>query len=232
MGKRLTSVVVTGAIALGGVGAGLVAVPVIAAAATTDATDEATSDGTVPDAVGDRLSRLRDALSGLVSDGTIDEAQADAVAEALDEALPQRGPGGHGGPGGPEGLAPGGGSALEEAAGLLGLTAGELLARRQAGESLAGVAGTEGVEVATLVDGLVAVAEEHVAEHVEAGDLTQAEADERLADAQERITTLVEREGLPLRGGHGMRGAPDPSTEDATDDATDEATVGTTGLTA
>ena len=106
MRTRLTAAVVGGAIAVGGLGAGLVALPVIASAATAGPTAEATEDAV--DEVGDRLGRIRDALDGLVSDGTLDEAQADRVAETLDEALPERGPG-HGGPGGPGGPAARGG---------------------------------------------------------------------------------------------------------------------------
>ncbi|MGF1646098.1 MAG: hypothetical protein ACFCVF_04145 [Kineosporiaceae bacterium] len=221
MKKRLTSVVVAGALTLGGLGAGLVALPVLASAATVDATEE----GTVAEAVGDRLSKIRDALDGLVSDGTIDEAQADAVAETLDEALPQRGsggPGGHAGHGGHEGR--GVGLALDEAAGLLGITADELLVELREGQSLTAVAEAQGVEVDTLVDGLVTAAEERIAERVADGDITQEEADERLTEVEERVTALVEQEDLPLRGGHRSGG------ENRGADARDGTTAESTGL--
>ncbi len=223
MQKRLTAAVVSGAVAVGGLGLGLVALPVIASAATASPTAEASQDAV--DAVGDRLGRIRDALDGLVSDGTLDEAQADTVAETLDEALPERGPG-HGGPGGPGGPGGrGGGLALEEAASLVGLEVDELLVELQEGQSLAAVAEAQGVDEATLVDGLVTATEDHVAEHLADGDITQEQADQRLAGLEERITVLVEREDLPLRDGHGFRGgADDDATDDATDDSTDDAT--------
>lgn len=255
MDKRLTAAVVTGTLALGGLGAGLVALPVVASASASAATAEAGAgagaeaeageDSTVVAAVGDRLDRVREALDGLVADGTLDEEQADAVAETLDEALPQRGPGGpgeHGAPGGPAGGR--GGPALEEAAGLLGLTAGELRAELQEGVSLAAVAEEQGVAVDTLVDGLVAAAEEHVAEHLAAGDITQEQADQRLAGIEERIAVLVEREDLPLRGGPGgwggrldrdddaPEGRPDGTDGTEVPAPTDDTTAGSTGLTA
>lgn len=225
MKKRLTSVVVAGTIAVGGLGAGLLAVPVIASAATVETTEE----GSVTEAVGDRLSQIRAALDGLVSDGTLDEAQADAVASTLDEALPQRGPGGHGGPGGGRG-----GLALDEAAGLLGLTADELRTELQEGQSLAAVAEAQGVALETLVDGLVTAAQERLAERVSSGDITQEQADERLADLQERTTALVQSEDLPLRGGHGDRGTRDGATDGTgeTEAPSDDATAETTSLTA
>ncbi len=47
--------------------------------------------------------------------------------------------------------------------------------------TLAELAEQQGVEVADLIDALVADAEEHIAEHVAEGDLTHDEADEDAA---------------------------------------------------
>ena len=108
----------------------------------------------------------------------------------------------------------------------------------QEGQSLAAVAEAQGVPLETLVDGLVAAAEEHEAEHVEAGEIPQEQTDERLADVEERISTLVEQEGLPMRGGHGPGGRGDGVAPDGTTDGTqtpapsDDATTETTALTA
>jgi hypothetical protein len=110
----------------------------------------------------------------------------------------RRGPGGHGGPGGP---------ALATILETLDITADELAAAREAGQSLADLAAAQGVETQTLIDALVADREEHLAEHVADGDLTQAEADERLAEVTERITERVEQPIGEGRGGHhGQRG--------------------------
>lgn len=81
----------------------------------------------------------------------------------------------------------------------LDITVDELRDARDEGLTLAELAEAEGVDVATLIDALVAEAEEHIAEHVADGDLTQEEADERLAEVEERITDRVTGEA-PERG--------------------------------
>jgi hypothetical protein len=214
MNRRVTAAVLTGTLALGGVGAGLVALPVLASATTADERSETDEEGQ-GQAESGPVGAVREALEGLVSDGTIDEAQADAVAEALGDALAERrggGPGGHGGhgPGGPGGFGDHRGLGLDVAATTLGVSEDELRTALADGESLASVAEAQGVSTEVLVDALVAAAEEHLAEHVADGDLTQEQADERSAALTERITELVEREGLPDRPGRGGHGAPSP----------------------
>jgi hypothetical protein len=77
------------------------------------------------------------------------------------------------------------------------------------GTTLADVAEEQGVEVGALVDALVEAHEERIAQAVEDGRLTQEEADERLADLEERVTERVENaEGLGGRGHGGPRGGP------------------------
>jgi polyhydroxyalkanoate synthesis regulator phasin len=194
MKKRATTLVLATTLGIGGLAAGAVLVPSIATAAT--------SDTTVTEAVGDRVSRITEALAGLVSDGTITQDQADAVASTLAESLPgPGGPGGHGGHGGP------GGPGFSVAAETLGMTEDEIRTALEDGASLASLAEDKGVAVDALVDALVADAKTHLDEHVADGDLTQAEADERLAEITTRITEMVQTEGLPQRGprpGEGM----------------------------
>jgi transposase-like protein len=60
-----------------------------------------------------------------------------------------------------------------------------------AGQSVADVATANGVDPAAVVDALVDHAEERLAEKVAEGDLTQAEADERLAERTERTNDRV-----------------------------------------
>lgn len=188
MNKRVTSLVLAGALGLGGAATGLVLAPAVASAAT--------GEQSAADALGDRVSRITQALAGLVSDGSITQQQADEVATSLAERLPVHGHGhGHGGPGGP-----GGGLGLETAAEVLGTTTGELRAALEGGQSLADVAADRGVDTRTLVDELVAAASERLDEKVAAGRATQAEADDRKAELTERVTAQVEREGLPARG--------------------------------
>ncbi len=200
MRKRLTTVVLATTLGVGGLAAGAVLVPSIATAAT--------SDTTVTGATAERISRISDALAGLVNEGTITQDQADAVASTLADSLP--GPGGQGGRG-PGGRGPG----LSVAADTLGMTEDAVRAALEGGASLASLAQEKGVSLDSLVAALVADAESHLADHVAAGDLTQTQADERLADLEDRIAEMVQTEGL--RGPrHDGPGAPSGSGGEAT----------------
>ena len=202
MRNKTSNVVLAALLGLGGLGTGVVVAPAIAAAATSESTTTA--------AVGDRLSRIKDALGGLVTDGTITQGQADKVASTLDEALPRRGPGGHhGGPGRHRG-GPGGGRHLDTAATALGTSVEELRAALEKGQSLTGVAESKGVSKETLINALVEAEKQNLAEKVTEGDITQAEADKRSAEFTGKVTARVEREGRPSRD---RRGAPPATTE-------------------
>lgn len=227
MRSRIGTLALAGTLGLGGLGLGLIAAPALATAATTDTT--------TTEALGDRLGRISDALSGLVTDGTITQEQADAVASTLDEALPQRGWGGPGGPAGPGGWG-GRGVAFDVAAEALGVTEDELRSQLRAGESVADVAAAEGVPVEDVVSALVAEARERLAAAVTDGRLTQAEADERAADLEARVTELVQRDDLGRfsPGGHGPRGGDrdqDATDEGTTDEGTTEGSSATFGAT-
>ena len=130
-------------------------------------------------------------------------ATADDGGTTTTENDERRGPGAGHGPG--HGPGHGGergehrGAAIESILDTLGITADELRDARQHGASLAELAEAQGVEVATLVDALITAAEEHIAEHVANGDLSPEEADERLAEVEERITDRVNGEA-PERG--------------------------------
>lgn len=181
-----------------GLGAGAVLVPALATAAT--------SDQSTADAVGDRVDRITQALSGLVSDGTLTQNQADEVASTLNEELPRLG-GGFGPDGG--GFGGGGfgghGMGTDAAATALGITQDELWTQLMDGKSLADIAQAEGVAVTDLVDAMVKAAEERLAQAVEDGRLTQAQADERKADLRAEVTERVD-DSFKARGWHGPRG--------------------------
>lgn len=172
---------------------------------------------------------VADALTGLVGDGSITQAQADEVATTLAEARPEGGPrGGHGG---------GVRTDLAAAATALGLTEDELRTRTQAGETLADVADAEGVDRAAVVDALVAAEQAHLAEAVADGRITQAQADERLAGAEERITARLDELCGPGAGGRGHGGprgqapgtpAPGDTTPDATEAPSSDTSTATT----
>ena len=180
MRKKLIIATTAGVLTLGGLG--------LAAPALAD----------TGNASGSAVDRITEALSGLVSDGSITQEQADEVASTLDEAgMGHRG--GH----------RGGGFDLSAAATALGMTEDELrTALETDGTTLADVAGEQGVEVDALVDALVTAQQERIAVAVEDGRITQEQADERLADLEERVTERVNSEA-PVGGpGHGARGGP------------------------
>ena len=70
------------------------------------------------------------------------------------------------------------------------------------------------------MDAIVASMEEHLATAADEGRLTQEEADERLAEAEERAEAIVDGE-MPEGGpGHGP-GGPGEQQDDQADDADD-----------
>jgi hypothetical protein len=150
---------------------------------------------------------VTDALAGLVSDGSITQAQADEVATTLQSARPEGGPGGFGG-GGHRGS---GRVDLAAAATALGLTEDELQTRTQAGETLADIADAEQARLAQAVTD---------------GRLTQAQADERAATLEERVTAQLDELCGPGGGGRGPGGprgeapAPDASQAPSSDTST------------
>lgn len=168
-------------IAIGGFG-----VLGLGAAAIAGAQDDPSDD--------ERGGWVQDALGGLVENGTITEEQADAVEEALEDARPDRGfEGGIGHRGFAFGL--GGISTVAES---LGIGEDELRAALADGQTIADVAEEQGVDVQDVVDDIVAAQRERLDEAVAEGHLTQEEADEFLAGAEERVTAFVNGE-LPDR---------------------------------
>ncbi|HVL93512.1 MAG TPA: hypothetical protein VM264_09225 [Acidimicrobiales bacterium] len=102
----------------------------------------------------------------------------------------------------PEGRGPGHGhraahvaAHLDVAAEAIGVTPVELRTALRDGRSIAQVAQSKDVDVQKVVDALVADARSRLAAKVTAGELTQAEADEKAARLTERVTALVNRTG-------------------------------------
>ena len=166
---------------------------------TVAGTDDTGTDADRPDP----STRITEILQPLVDDGTLTADQLSAVVDALAAAGPigggHGGPGGRGGPGGDHGGR--GGLGLDAAATALGITADELRTELEGGSTLADVAAAKGVDVQTVIDALVAEAKAHVDDEVASGEITQAEADTKLADATTRITDAVNN-GFPQRGDH------------------------------
>ena len=205
MNKKLVSISLGAGLVVGSA-AGLIAVPAISGAQSTSST---TAAATAPADRPDPSVRLNETLKPLVDAGTITQAQADAVIAALKADMPEHGERGKGGKGGP---------GLDVAAQALGMTTDELHTALDGGQTLAQVASDKGVNVQVVVDALVASATNHINEEVTSGEITQAEADQKLADLSQRVTDRVNNprpEGGP-RGGHGPKGAPADQAAPAT----------------
>jgi hypothetical protein len=100
---------------------------------------------------------------------------------------------------------PGRKAKLDTAAEAIGISREDLVTALRDGQSIAQVARSEDVDPQKVIDALVAEAKERLAERVEGGHLTQAQADQKVAMLTERVTELVNREGLPMHR-HGRRG--------------------------
>lgn len=84
-----------------------------------------------------------------------------------------------------------GGCDLDEAAEAIGIDEAELRTAIENGDTIADVAAANGVDADVVIDAMVDAKAERIAEKVEEGRLTQAEADEKLADVETRIEARV-----------------------------------------
>lgn len=152
---------------------------------------------------------VQDVIDALVTNGT--ERLEGAIAELPDrmselverEGLPERG--GRGGPGHFGGR----GAGIEGAAEAIGISDDELRAALRDGSTIAEVATANDVEVNTVIEALVADANERLDAALSDERITQAQADERKADLEERMTALVNGE----RPAGGPRGGPDADVD-------------------
>lgn len=194
--RRATALGVGAGVVGGGLVGLLMTVPGLTSAASQDSTDDSPpAVVSVQDADADESrpapgTRLREQLQPLVDDGTITAAQADAVTAHLAENRPERDGHQKGARRGFDG---------DVVAGLLGMDAEELRDALRNGATIAELAEANGVDVQTVIDTLVAEAEQHLDLAVEAGRLTEEEAAEKLAGLADKITSLVNGE-RPARG--------------------------------
>ena len=182
---------------LGGAAAGLIfGVPGLTSASSPSAVVQQ-ADETDDDAPAEG-ERMREILEELVVAGTIDAGQADAVTEHLMENRPD-----HGGRHGEGRRGPGRLAMSETVSELLGLDNDEIRDQLREGTSLADIATANDVDPQTLVDALVAEAQERVDEAVANGRIDEADVAEKTADLEERISDFVngERPGRPGRAG-------------------------------
>jgi hypothetical protein len=139
--------------------------------------------------------------------GDIDQERADALKANLSERITDlvERDGLRGGPNGEGGFGHRGRLVdLAVAADALGVTEDELRTELEGGSSIADIATEKGVDLQTVIAALVADATADIDEKLAAGDIDQERADALKADLSERITDLVERDGL--RSGRPGRG--------------------------
>ena len=156
--------------------------------------------------VADMKSHIADEVkSGEITQAQADTKLADVTAKAterVNNVRPARGEGMHGGPKGP-------GRNVAAIASVLKLTEAELKTQVESGKTLAQIATAQGVDVKLVIDAIVTDMKSHIAEEVASGELTQAQADAKLADATTKVTEMVNTV-QPARGegmqGHGRRG--------------------------
>ncbi|WP_421119233.1 hypothetical protein ACE2AJ_17985 [Aquihabitans daechungensis] len=162
----------------------------------------------VAEAEGVEKQKLIDALVE-AGEARLDEAKAalpERVAELVEATPGEHGGFGHGG------MRERMGARLEAAAEALGISEDDLKTELKAGKTLAEVAEEKGVDKQKVIDALVADAKARTAEAVEAGKITQEQADEHLANVTERITKMVD-EGFP-KGGPGRGDRPGKPADD------------------
>lgn len=95
---------------------------------------------------------------------------------------------------------------LAAAAEALGMTEVELVTELQSGKSIKQVADAKNVNIDTVIAKMTAAVKAHLDAEVASGKHTQAEADAKLAAFQTRVTEMVNKTGLPHRGGKGQHG--------------------------
>jgi hypothetical protein len=165
------------------------------APADTGDTTDTTDTGDTGDSARQPGDRLRETLAPLVENGTITQAQLDSVVETIVAARPEGGFGeGRGGRGGR------GGRHLTVVADTIGLEIADVRAAIVGGQTIAELAVANGSTAQAVIDAIVADKTARINERVAAGELTQAEADAKLAELTERVTTFVNE--TPQFDGH------------------------------
>ena len=103
---------------------------------------------------------------------------------------------------------------LAKVATVLKLTEAELKAQLDSGKSLADVAKAQSVDVSAVIEVIVTDVKAHIADEVASGEITQAQADAKLAEVTTRVTEMVNSVrpvgmGEGKHGGRGGRGGHD-----------------------
>jgi len=156
-------------------------------------------------------------LQQAVTDGKLTQAQADTMLSNLKLTLPSQlqtkmvagmKGGFDGGRGGMRG-----GKQMSTIATALGITETELKTELQAGKSVADVATAKGISLDKVISAIVDAETKNLQQAVTDGKLTQAQADQRIADLKANLPTQLAQKGLPQGGpgrGHGGPGGRGP----------------------
>jgi hypothetical protein len=91
-------------------------------------------------------------------------------------------------------------------ASVLKLTEAELKTQVQSGKTLAQIATAQSVSVQSVINVLVADMKAHIAEELASGEITQAQADTKLASVTAKATEMVNTVRPAHGEGHGRRG--------------------------
>jgi len=160
--------------------------------------------GITPTKLSDALKQaLLDRIDAAVAAGRITKAEGDALKQKINSSdFPLIGGGhrdfGHFGFFGK----------LDAAAMYLGLTEAQLHSELESGKTLAQIAKDHGKTADGLVNALVGAAKQKLDAAVQAGRLTQAQADQMLNDLRSRVTDLVNGK-MPAPPSDGFRRPPD-----------------------
>jgi hypothetical protein len=190
MGSRLKRRIMVGtvaglAVAGGGVAIGAAQLESPQAESQAVIDDAAEQLGVQPSALRDALkTALKNRLDGAVAAGRLSAEQADELKSRIDAGdFPLLGGFDHRGPHAHLGL--------DAAASYLGVTEAELRSELESGKTLADVGRDRDKSVDGLISAMTDALKARLHAAVEAGRVTRAQADEILADAEERLTDLV-----------------------------------------
>lgn len=96
--------------------------------------------------------------------------------------------------------------ATDELATVLGLSSEDLWSQLAEGKSLGEIADAQGVSRNTVTDTLTKALADHLADEVTEGDLTQSEADSKLAAAKDAVASMIDQGWGDWAGGWGKGG--------------------------
>jgi len=190
--KRKVIAGIAAVLAVGGAGAGIAATKM--GSSPSDQSKAVISDaaqqlGIEPAKLSSALKKaLEDRIDAAVAAGRLSKAQGDELKQRIESngfplVVPPFFGHGHSGDHGLHGL--------DAAASYLGLSESQLRSQLESGKTLAQVAKAQGKSVDGLVAALKADLKQHLDRAVADGRLTQAQEDQILANADQRLTQLV-----------------------------------------